>query len=159
VGLSPTKELTRWQVSLDNRGNPYLHIPAGGVALDQPERDLSPVLDESGISQVVAVGPLGYYSKKPFNTGTVGTYRALAHWAQAGTDRQLLVGGGNSMEALLDIPDFRSPQGPSVMVSSGGGALLNALGEAFKARGEASLIQTPSLRALRRTRHEQARNH
>ena len=159
VGLSPSKELTRWPVSSDQMGNPYLHIAPGGVALDQPERDLSPLLEESGISQVVAVGPLGYYAKKPFDTGTVGTYRSLARWAQAGKDRKLLVGGGNSMEALLDIPDFRSPQGPSVTISSGGGALLNALAEAFKARGEASLIQTPSLRALRRSRHDQVRNY
>jgi phosphoglycerate kinase len=159
VGLSPSKELSRWPVLSDKRGHPYLHIPHGGVALDQPARDLAPILNESGISQVVAVGPLGYYSRKPFNTGTVGTYRALAHWAQAGTDRKLLLGGGNSMEALLGIPDFQSPQGPSIMVSSGGGALLNAVAEAFKTRGEASLIQTPSLRALRRSRHEQARNH
>ena len=159
VGLSASKELIRWTVSPDKVGNPYVHIPPGGIALDQLECDIAPLLDASGISQVVAVGPLGYYAKKPFNTGTVTTYRALARWARAQKARKLLVGGGNSMEALLDISDFRSPQGPSVLVSSGGGALLNALGEAFKARGEASLIQTPSLRGLRQSRHEQARNH
>jgi hypothetical protein len=39
------------------------------------------------------------------------------------------------------------------MVSSGGGALLNALAEAFKVGGDPSLIQTASLRALRRSSH------
>lgn len=158
VGLSPSKELTRWTVSSHRGGNPYLHIPPGGIVLDQQGYDLAQLLDGSGISQVVAVGPLGYYTKKPFNIGTVDTYCALARWAEGGEERKLLVGGGNSMEALLDIPDFRSPRAPAVMVSSGGGALLNALAEAFKARGEASLIQTPSLRALRRSRHEQTQN-
>jgi 3-phosphoglycerate kinase len=87
---------------------------------------------------------------KPFDTGTVTTYQSLTRWVQSGENRKLIVGGGNSMEALLDIPEFQTPPTPSMMVSSGGGALLNALAEAFKVNGDPSLIQTPSIRALRR---------
>jgi phosphoglycerate kinase len=153
VGLTPTKELCRWPVGSQQRGVPHLALSAGSIALDQPESNLAPLFASIGISHVVAVGPLGYYMKKPFDTGTVETYRALAKWAQAEDGRKLLVGGGNSLEALLEVPDFRSPTAPSVMVSSGGGALLNALAEAFKVGGDPSLIQTASLRALRRPSH------
>lgn len=153
VGVTPSKEIGKWTVSLSKEGAPAIQMPPGSVALDQPERDLSPLFQELNISHVVAVGPLGYYAKKPFDRGTIGTYSALATWAHRGEDRKLLVGGGNSLEALLDIPDFRSPSNQSVMVSSGGGALLNALAEALKARGDASLIQTASIRALRTGRH------
>jgi 3-phosphoglycerate kinase len=153
LGLSASKKLCRWDVSSAGDTPPSVQLPTGCVALDQPARDLSPLFQTLGISHVVAVGPLGYYSMKPFHQGTVGTYTALAAWAQADKHRRLLVGGGNSVEALLNISDFRSPPHPSVTVSSGGGALLNALAEAFKTRGEASLIQTASVRALRKARH------
>ena len=152
VGLTPSKELCRWQISSKRGASQHVHLPDGAIALDQPESDLSPLLEKRGISQVIAVGPLGFYSMKPFHEGTVGTYRLLAKWAQAKEERKLLVGGGNSVEALLDMPDFREPRAPSVMVSSGGGALLNAVAEAFKVRGDPSLVQTPTIRALRRSR-------
>jgi len=153
VGVNQSKAPSRWSVSYGHGSAPHVHLPPDCIALDQPERDLAPLLGELGISHVVAVGPLGYYSMKPFDRGTIGTYTALASWAQERADRKLLVGGGNSMEALLNIPAFQSPPSPSIMVSSGGGALLNALAEAFRAGGNASLIQTASVRALRRTRH------
>ncbi len=150
VGLSGSKELCRWPVSSKGTKTPDIHLPAASIALDQPASDLYPLLTKRKISHVIAVGPLGYYAMKPFDTGTVTTYQSLTRWVQSGENRKLIVGGGNSMEALLDIPEFQTPPTPSMMVSSGGGALLNALAEAFKVNGDPSLIQTPSIRALRR---------
>jgi phosphoglycerate kinase len=151
VGLSGSKELCRWTVSPKGTKTPNIHLPPTSIALDQSKCDLSPLLTKREISHVVAVGPLGYYAVKPFDTGTVTAYQSLTRWVQAAENRKLIVGGGNSMEALLDIPEFQTPPTPSMMISSGGGALLNALAEAFKVSGDPSLIQTPSIQALRRT--------
>jgi 3-phosphoglycerate kinase len=127
-------------------GRPYIELPGRSLALDQSPHDLSQPLSRAGISRVVAVGPLGYYIRAPFNTGTVETYRALARWAAHGQDRQLLVGGGNSVEALLTLEEFRNPTSPQVSVSSGGGALLNAVAGVLNTPNS---IQTPAIKALR----------
>ena len=148
IGLNEAKELTRWAVTSDIE-HPRVATCQGCVALDQSQHDFSSLFDTHQISRVVAVGPLGYYMKKPFNEGTLRNYRSLAAWTMEQEDRRLLVGGGNSMEALLDIPEFRSPPTSSIMVSSGGGALLNALAEVLKSIGTEHRIQTPSIQALR----------
>ena len=77
---------------------------------------------------------------KPFDAGTVSAYRSLTHWLEGEENRKLLVGGGNSTEALLKLPEFQNPPTPSIIVPSGAGALLNALAESFKVNGEAGLM-------------------
>jgi phosphoglycerate kinase len=148
IGVNGKKELTRWSVSTES-GHPRITTCQECVALDQSQHDFTTLFDAHQISRVVAVGPLGYYMKKPFHEGTSRNYRSLAAWTMAHHERMLLVGGGNSMEALLDIPEFRSPPTPSIMVSSGGGALLNALAEVFKSIETEHRIETPSIQALR----------
>jgi phosphoglycerate kinase len=151
VGINERKEITRWPVSGDIK-HPQVQTCQGCVALDQGTYDFPTLFDTHLISRVVAVGLLGYYTKKPFDEGTTRNYRSLVTWTMADDARMLLVGGGNSMEALLDIPEFRSPPTSSLMVSSGGGALLNALAEVFTSLEEKQPIQTPSIQALRATR-------
>lgn len=148
VGINEAKELTRWTVDRD-LNQPRITTSPGCLALDQSQHDFSALFDTHQISRVVAVGPLGYYTKKPFDEGTIRNYRSLASWTMANNERMLLVGGGNSMEALLDIPEFRSPPTSALMVSSGGGALLNALAEVFTSIEGDHRIQTPSIQALR----------
>ena len=149
IGVNEAKEITRWAVTPDIN-HPSVATSPGSLALDQGQHDFTSLFDREEISRVIAVGPLGYYMKKPFHEGTLRNYQQLAHWTMAHKDRMLLVGGGNSIEALLDIPEFRSPPTPSIMVSSGGGALLNAVAEAFKNVETAHRIETPSIQALRR---------
>jgi phosphoglycerate kinase len=145
-GLDSLSNLQQWKLGTRN-GHPHLELPRGSMALDQSPHDLTQAFARTNISRVLAVGPLGYYIRRAFALGTVETYRTLAHWAIAREDRRLLVGGGNSLESLLTLNEYREPGAPNVTLSSGGGALLNAVAGVLNTP---TAIQTPAIKALRR---------
>lgn len=145
-GIDSLTNSQQWKLGTRN-GHPYLDLPRGSMALDQAPHDLTQAFARTNISRVLAVGPLGYYIRKAFAVGTVETYRALANWAAAREDRRLLVGGGNSLESLLGISEYREPLAPHVTLSSGGGALLNAVAGVLNTP---NAIQMPAIKALRR---------
>jgi phosphoglycerate kinase len=144
-GLDDRGTVSQWKLGIRS-GLPYLELPNRCMALDQSPHDLAQTFSRAGISRVLAVGPLGYYVRQPFQTGTIETYRALARWAAHGEDRRLLVGGGNSVEALLAVEEFRDTTSPNVTLSSGGGALLNAVAGVLNTP---HAIQTPAIKAFR----------
>jgi 3-phosphoglycerate kinase len=150
VGLGPDKAARAWNVETnEHTRRPSLTVEPDSLALDQEPEDFITLLERHHMTSVLAVGPLGYYSHPAFKQGTLQSYQNLATWALRGDSRQLLVGGGNSIDALLELSCFSHPSSDAIMISAGGGALLDAVAEVLRATETNTPVHTSVVRALR----------
>ncbi len=65
-------------------------------------------------------GPMGYFEKKPFDLGTKGIVKAILENKKA----SIVIGGGETIAALIKLSNYPITQAPNLFVSSGGGAML-----------------------------------
>ena len=123
-----------------------LQLKPNCMALDQFPVKFEEILNRLPITHVAAFGPLGYYKKEAFKAGTLRSYRNLYSWAKSARDRRIIVGGGDSLAALLELPEFQT-ESSLIIRSSGGGAGIAALGAAINL-GSGNTINIAAIKAL-----------
>ncbi len=98
------------------------------VAADEYILDIGPDtvgLFEAVIRQAATVvwnGPMGKYELLPYAAGTLGLVHALAH-----TPARVVVGGGETVEAVRSYLPKPAAEYPNLYLSTGGGAMLKFL--------------------------------
>ena len=68
-------------------------------------------------------GPLGYFEKNPFDRGTKSIAQAILTNKKA----RIIIGGGETISVLTQLPNYPITQLPNVFISTGGGATLEFL--------------------------------
>ena len=67
-------------------------------------------------------GPMGMFENSKFASGTVGIIHAVAH-----SSAKIIVGGGETIEALKSLNSIMHFHKENIYISTGGGAMLTFL--------------------------------
>lgn len=107
---------------------PALTKAVANVAADEYILDVGPDtvrLFDSVIRDAATVvwnGPMGKYELAPYAAGTIGLVHALAH-----ANARIVVGGGETVEAVRSYLPKPAADYPNLYLSTGGGAMLKFL--------------------------------
>lgn len=147
VGRSPVEEQMIAELKRLNLTNTRLHLPVDVVTATTRDdtvpastKAVANVLPEEYIldigpdtvrlfdavihdaATIVWNGPMGKYELAPYAAGTMGLVHAVAH-----TNARVVVGGGETVEAMRTYLPKPAAEYPNLYLSTGGGAMLKFL--------------------------------